>query len=184
MAGFLGVSLPTVVNWIKAGRMVCHKTPGGHRRIARADLIAFAREADMPLPPEVLDPDPARRKRVLIIDDDVDFAEVVGAFLRARGQLDVSSAGTAFDAGLGVGRFRPDLLLIDLDMPDVDAMELRRRLQEDEELRAIPVVACAPAPGGPAQRDRILGSFDGLVEKPLELDPLLHKIQRHLGVRS
>ena len=49
-ARVLGVSLPTVVNWIKARRLKAHRTPGGHRRIARAEIAEFMLRQGMPLP--------------------------------------------------------------------------------------------------------------------------------------
>ena len=48
-ARLLGVSVATVVYWIDDGRLKAHKTPGGHRRIAREDLISFAHHYEMPL---------------------------------------------------------------------------------------------------------------------------------------
>ena len=55
VAKHLGVSLPTVVNWVNSGLLAAHRTPGGHRRIARNDIIAFAREHNYPLSREFLD---------------------------------------------------------------------------------------------------------------------------------
>ena len=52
-AHVLGVSLPTVVNWIKARRLKAHRTPGGHRRIAREELAAFMSRHGMPMPEEL-----------------------------------------------------------------------------------------------------------------------------------
>ena len=67
-AQLLGVSLPTVVNWIKARRIKAHRTPGGHRRIAREDLAGFMLRQGIPLPPELSDAVPARRKVLVIAD--------------------------------------------------------------------------------------------------------------------
>src|SRR5512139_1235871 len=67
-ARLLGVSLPTVVNWIKARRIKAHRTPGGHRRIAREDLAGFMVRQGMPLPPELSDAAPARRKALVIAE--------------------------------------------------------------------------------------------------------------------
>ena len=57
----LGVSLPTVINWIKAGRLSAHRTPGGHRRIERDTLVAFIRRHGLPMPPELLEESSAPR---------------------------------------------------------------------------------------------------------------------------
>ena len=65
-AHLLGVSLPTVVNWVKARRLKAHRTPGGHRRIAREDLAAFMLRHGMPLPPELDGVVEARRKALVL----------------------------------------------------------------------------------------------------------------------
>lgn len=55
-AGALLQSNPTTINkWVKEGRIKAHATPGGHRRIKAADLVAFLVEYDMPVP-EALTP--------------------------------------------------------------------------------------------------------------------------------
>src|SRR5690242_19427981 len=64
----LGVSLPTVVNWIKARRLKAHRTPGGHRRIARAELAGFMLKQGIPLPEDLGDAVEERRKALVVAD--------------------------------------------------------------------------------------------------------------------
>ena len=180
-ATLFSVSLPTVVNWIEAGRIRCHKTPGGHRRIRAADLAAFARENNIPLPESVLNHDGSVR-RVLIVDDQVDFAEGVAAYLRYRGGLQVELAESGFEAGLMVQRFRPGVVLMDVTMPDLDGFDALNALRANEETRHIPVVATA------AFRDPGLDArvrehdFHAFLEKPMDLELLLDTLGRCLGV--
>ena len=65
-ARVLGVSLPTVVNWIKARRIKAHRTPGGHRRIAREDLAAFMVRQGIPMPTDLQDAAAVRRKALVV----------------------------------------------------------------------------------------------------------------------
>src|SRR5512142_81988 len=67
-AQVLGVSLPTVVNWIKARRLQAHRTPGGHRRISREDLATFMLRHGIPLPEELADAAPGRRKVLVVAE--------------------------------------------------------------------------------------------------------------------
>ncbi|HEY6005703.1 MAG TPA: helix-turn-helix domain-containing protein, partial [Anaeromyxobacter sp.] len=67
-ARLLGVSLPTVVNWIKARRLKAHRTPGGHRRIAAEDLAAFMLRHGMPVPGELSGAAPERRRALVIAE--------------------------------------------------------------------------------------------------------------------
>lgn len=180
VAKFLGVSLPTVVNWVNSGLLAAHRTPGGHRRIAHNDVIAFARDHTYPLAPELAEAG-SGRKKVLIVDDEKDFSDVVREYLQVKGDFEVEVADSGFQAGFTVARFKPDLILMDLMMPDMDGFEVHRMLRADPDTRHIPVVACT------AYRDASVDTriaeerFDGFVEKPLKLDALLELLRRTLG---
>lgn len=180
VAKFFGVSLPTVVNWVNSGLLVAHRTPGGHRRLARNDVIAFAREHDYPLAKDLIDNGDGRKK-VLVVDDEQDFSDLVREYLSVKGGFEVEVADSGFQAGFTVARFKPDLILMDLMMPDMDGFEVHRTLRDDPETRHIPVIACT------AYRDPVVDArvreerFDGFVEKPLELDVLLAMIRKQLG---
>jgi len=183
VAKFFGVSLPTVVNWVNSGLLDAHRTPGGHRRLARNDVIAFAREHDYPLAGELMDVGDGTRK-VLIVDDEQDFSEMVREYLTVKGKFEVEVADSGFQAGFTVARFKPDLILMDLMMPDMDGFEVHRMLRDDFDTQHIPVIACT------AYRDPVVDArvkeekFDGFVEKPLELDSLLALIRKHCGMEQ
>ena len=100
--------------------------------------------------------------------------------VEAAGGLEVHVAETAFEAGLAMGRFQPDLILVSLNMPDLDAERMRHRLVDDDALRSVVVLACTSDREG-SGRESILSTFDGLVEKPAELKPLLADIRQRLG---
>jgi len=183
VAKFLGVSLPTVVNWVKSGLLDAHKTPGGHRRIAHNDVIAFAREHDYPLSRELLN-DNGGPAKVLVVDDEKDFSEMVREYLRIKGGFEVEVADSGFQAGFTVARFKPDLILMDIMMPDMDGFEVHRMLRDDPDTRHIPVVACTAYRDEETERRIREDRFDGFVEKPLKLDRLLEVIQDKLGVAA
>ena len=182
VAKFLGVSLPTVVNWVNSSLLVAHRTPGGHRRIARNDLLSFARENDYPLSRDFLEQTTKGSRKVLVVDDEVDFSEMVRDYLVFKGGFEVEVAQSGFQAGYTVARFKPDIILMDILMPDMDGFEVHRRLRSDPETRHIPVIACT------AYRDPVVNArieemkFDGFVEKPLKLDALLELIKKHVAV--
>jgi excisionase family DNA binding protein len=139
-ARILGVSLPTVVNWIKARRIQAHRTPGGHRRIAREDLAAFMLRQGMPLPDELADAAPGRLK-VLVVDEPGTVRERLARELSAAGYA-VEQAATGFAAGVAAARAEPDVLV--LQAPAPDGGEVLRGVRADKELAGAPVVALAP----------------------------------------
>ncbi len=181
VAKFLGVSLPTVVNWVNSGLLSAHRTPGGHRRIAHNDVIAFARNNEYPVARELLEVGGGGRK-VLIVDDEKDFSDMVREYLDLKGDLEVEVADSGFHAGFTVARFRPDLILMDIMMPDMDGFEVLRMLRDDADTRHIPIIACTGY-RDPAVDQRIREeSFDGFIEKPLKLDSLLELIRGMLQI--
>lgn len=176
VAGLLGVSPPTVVNWINAGLLLAHRTPGGHRRVSVQDLETFARAHAYPLPPEFS----ARLKlrRVLVVDDQRDFTGLVVEHLAAVGGWISEVAHSGFAAGYAVAQFKPDVILMDLRMPECDGFEVLARLRADLATRAIPVVACT-GDGDPALVERVAqAGFVALVQKPVRLDRLAEVLGR------
>lgn len=136
-ARLLGVSLPTVVNWIKARRLKAHRTPGGHRRIAREDLAAFMVKHGMPLPDELTGAAPGRRK-ALVLGEAGPMREGLARQL-AAGAYAVEQASAGFAAGAAAARFQPDLVVVVASGPD--GGDLLAGLRSDRELSAVPVVA-------------------------------------------
>jgi excisionase family DNA binding protein len=138
-AHVLGVSLPTVVNWIKARRLKAHRTPGGHRRIAREELAAFMARHGMPMPDELADAVDARR-RALVVGEAGAALEHVVRQLEAAGML-VQQAAPGFRAGLAAARAIPEVVLL-VD-PPADGGDTLAGMRADPGLTGIPVVAAA-----------------------------------------
>jgi excisionase family DNA binding protein len=140
-AHLLGVSLPTVVNWITARRLKAHRTPGGHRRIAREDLGAFMLRHGMPLPDELADAVTARRK-ALIVGEIGPAREGTARQLGAAG-FAVEQTSPGFAAGAAAARFQPDVVVLLAGAPD--GGETLQGLRSDHQLSAVPVVAVGQA---------------------------------------
>jgi excisionase family DNA binding protein len=148
-ARLLGVSLPTVVNWIKARRLKAHRTPGGHRRIAREDLAGFMVRHGMPLAPELSDAVAGRRKALVIADTGPHREGIVRRIAAAGYAVDQASPG--FAAGAAAARFEPDVVV--LHAPAQDGGDGLKGLRGDRELSSVPVVALAPAEWADALRE-------------------------------
>jgi excisionase family DNA binding protein len=131
-AKYLGVAQSTIRKWSDHGRVPAFYTPGGHRRYRRPDLDNFLNRSG---PGGSSQQGPL----VLIVDDDQRVREYVRVNLEMEGYA-VREAGSA-DEGLGVlEEVSPDLILLDVMMPEVDGWEMLRRVQERHGVGAIPVV--------------------------------------------
>ena len=180
VAAALGVSGPTVVKWIEGGRLAAHRTLGRHRRIAWADLVTFAVDNQYPLDTALFSSSHLPVRRVLVVDDEPDFAEMVRDYLTVRGGFEVEIAESGFQAGFTVARFKPDLILLDIMMPDMDGFEALRMLQQNPETRHVPVIACTGYRDANLARRVEEHPFTALIEKPVKLDALLGVVQRHV----
>lgn len=149
-ARLLGVSLPTVVNWIEARRIKAHRTPGGHRRISAEDLAAFMLRHGIPVPEE-LSGVVTRRRKALVIAEAGPGREGAVRQLSSLGYA-AEQASPGFAAGAAAARFVPDVLVLHVDVPDGgDAL---RALRLDRELSDVPVVGV----GRPSWRASLLAA--------------------------
>ena len=175
-ARLLGVSLPTVVNWIEAGRLSAHRTPGGHRRISREELIRFSRAFSYPLPPEFTQQ--SGPVRVLVVESDRDLGEMVRDYLHMKEQYEVRITVGLFEAGYLLGSFQPRVVLLDLELPGLDAQGVLRMIQTEEKTKNTLVFAVASVRN--LRNDRLLSLFDGHIDKPLRLDQLQERLEARL----
>ena len=178
VAQMLGVTLPTVVNWTKAGKLSCHRTPGGHRRISRAELVRFAGSHGVPLPPELQ----VRQgpSRVLLIDEERDFSEMLAEFLQLKSNVSVRICDGPFFVGLELGRFMPDLAVVNLSMAGFDPLRLARLVSEDPDLRSVTLLGVLPF-ADPGFVDRALAvGYAEVLGKPLSLDAVWSRVESYL----
>jgi excisionase family DNA binding protein len=181
VANFLGVSVPTVVNWVKQGRLDAHRTPGGHRRITPESLSSFARRFSYPLPFETADSTEPTITRVLVVDAEPDFGEVVGEYLQLRAGFKVRVVDNAFEAGLQIGSFQPHLVVLDLEMPALDGMVVARALRDQGADPRVRLLASTAFRDTVPTKRLMAAGVDGIVGKPFRLETLLGTIKKLLG---
>ena len=120
-------------------------------------------------------------KRVVCIEDEPDIIDLVRLILGRRGFVVVGANGGLEGLEL-VARVKPDLVLLDLMMPDMDGWEVYQRMKSDEALRDIPVVVVTAK----AQSiDKVLGlhiaKVDDYITKPFGPQELLESVEKILG---
>ena len=117
-------------------------------------------------------------KLVLIVDDNEKNAKLACDVLESAG-IRTLSATTAAE-GLALAReHQPDLVLMDLRLPDLDGGEATRRLAADEHTAQIPVVALSALPIEEAHAWSRDAGFAGYIEKPIDVCELPEQVRRH-----
>jgi CheY-like chemotaxis protein len=105
--------------------------------------------------------------RLLIVDDNAINLKLVRLLLAGAG-YEVRTAASAADALAVLGDYRPQLILMDLQLPDMDGLEVTRRIKARPELVGIPVLALtAYAMKGDDERAHQAGC-DGYITKPID----------------
>jgi CheY-like chemotaxis protein len=112
-----------------------------------------------------------RRRRVLIVDDEIAFAAVMREVLDAFG-LDVNVAHNAVDALRRIHQSPPDLLLVDVMMPEVDGLSLIRRIQKEPSWLHIPIVVISARSGMADRNEAMFAGADGFLGKPFTSEEL------------
>jgi len=134
------VSPLSIINWVNAGRLPAFRTPGGHRRIRREDLVRFMRENGIPLPEDLREG--SGRPKILVVDDEASIREILAEHLTTRGTpFETLTASDGFEAGRLMASFRPDVVLLDLRMPGLDGFQVCRTIKADPESSSTIVVA-------------------------------------------
>jgi excisionase family DNA binding protein len=173
------VSQQTIIRCFDSGRLQGFRIPGSKfRRIPRQSLINFMKENSIPL-----DNLESGKKKILIVDDDEEIVELIVDILARDGRFEVKTASSGYEAGISTQRFRPDLILLDYMLPDVNGNIVCRTIKENPEFANIKIIIVS----GVVKQDEIeqllkSGAQD-FVKKPFDTAELTAKIAAALQIK-
>jgi excisionase family DNA binding protein len=172
-AKYLGVAQSTIRKWSDLKRVPTFYTPGGHRRYRRSDLDAFLQHSG-----------PAARTQegplVLIVDDDEHVREYVRVHLELEGYA-VREAANADEGLSALEDESPDLILLDVMMPEVDGWEMLRRVRERHGVEAIPVIMFSGKVDEESALEAASRGARGFIGKPFDPQQLIESTKQLLG---
>ena len=119
--------------------------------------------------------------KIVCIEDDFDLTDILKVILKGRG-FKVTAAVGGLEGLETLRRVKPDIVLLDLMMPEMDGWDVCERMQADADLCNIPVIIVT-ADGRPATRARALevAKVDGFIVKPFDIQELVQRIEGVLG---
>ncbi|MCL4203973.1 MAG: response regulator [Pirellulaceae bacterium] len=165
------VSQQTIIRCFDNGTLKGFRVPGSRfRRIPRDQLYAFMK--DNGIPTDALE---SGKRKVLIVDDDEELVELLSDVFAKDGRFDIRTANNGFDAGMLVREFRPDLVILDVMLPDINGKEVCQRVRSDESLEAVKIICIS----GMVEQDKIAelreAGANDFMHKPFNVDRLLDR---------
>ena len=173
-AKYLGMAQSTIRKWSDTGRLPAFYTPGGHRRYRRADLDQFL---DRSGPGATVTTTSSAGPLVLIVDDDERLREFVRVNLEMEG-YSVREASNAEEGLAALEAEPPDLILLDVMMPQVDGWEMLRRVHERHGVGAIPVIMFSGKVEEDSMRAAASRGAQGFIGKPFNPQQLIESTKQ------
>lgn len=122
-----------------------------------------------------------QKQRILVIDDESSITRLLKLNLELTGRYEVMEANSGSDAMDKAVSFRPQLMLMDIIMPDIDGGALAGQMLGDERLAEIPIIFLTAAITRDEARDTsgFIGNYPFLA-KPIQIEDLLRQIEKTL----
>ncbi|MGL6075700.1 MAG: response regulator [Fimbriiglobus sp.] len=174
------VSQQTIIRCFDNGQLKGFRVPGSKfRRIPREALHRFMK--DNSIPTDALE---SNKRKVLLVDDDLDIIELLSKTLDADGRFEYKVAANGFDAGMMVKEYRPDLILLDVMLPDINGKDVCIRVRQDHNLEEVRIICMS----GMVEEEKIqelkLAGADDFVRKPFDVDVLIEKMCEQLDIET
>jgi excisionase family DNA binding protein len=166
------VSQQTVIRCFDSGRLQGFRVPGSRfRRIPRDSLVAFMKNNQIPM-----DQLETGKKRVLVVDDDEAIVEMFTELLERDGRFEVETAATGYDAGILTEQFRPDIVLLDFKLPDINGTAVCRTIRSNPGYKHMQIIIIS----GVADPDEVAelkaAGADEFIRKPFDINLVINRI--------
>jgi len=174
------VSQQTIIRCFDNGQLKGFRVPGSKfRRIPREALYKFMK--DNGIPTDALE---SGKRKVLLVDDEPEIVELIDRALQEDGRFEVRIAANGFDAGMMVKEYRPDLIILDVMLPDINGKEVCHRVRSDSSLEEVRIICIS----GMVEDDKIqelkLAGADDFLHKPFDVEVLIERMCQQLELET
>jgi excisionase family DNA binding protein len=166
------VSQQTIIRCFDSGTLKGFRVPGSRfRRIPRDHLYNFMKENGIPT--DALE---SGKKKLLIVDDDQDLVDLMSDAFQRDGRFELRTANNGFDAGMQVKEFRPDIVVLDVMLPDLNGKLVCQHVRSDRSLDSVKIL-CISGMVEPSKVTELKESgANDFLQKPFTTDTLLERV--------
>ena len=178
VAKICNVAPRTVSKWFDSGALHGYRIPGSKdRRIPLNQLIRFMKQHGMPLNGLM-----TGQTRIMIVDDEQDIVEVLEKILEDEAKYEVEVAKGGFAAGITADKFRPHVILIDMNLRDIDGREVCKAVKANPDLQLTKVIAMSGKMSDEEAKGLSAQGFDGFLRKPFHVRQVIESIEDAMAV--
>ncbi len=177
-AAICKVSQQTIIRCFDSGRVKGFRVPGSRfRRIPREELVRFMKENDIPV--EQLN---GSTRHILVVDDDPQIVELFVDVLGNDARYEVKTAMTGYEAGAMTESFKPDLLILDYMLPDINGNVVCKSIRSNPNLSMTKILIVSGVVNRSEIDELLDAGADDFVKKPFDIAALLRTIESMLEV--
>ena len=174
------VSQQTIIRCFDSGQLKGFRVPGSKfRRIPRDLLYKFMKENGIPT-----DSLESGKRKALVVDDDEELVELIRDVLESDGRFEVRVANNGFDAGMMVKEYHPDVIVLDVMLPDISGKEVCQRVRSDPTLADVRIICISGMVEHDKVAELISSGANEFLQKPFEVEQLVELMCRQLELWS
>jgi len=178
VARICSVSQQTIIRCFDSGRLKGFRVPGSKfRRIPLESLRDFMFNNDIPL--DLLD---TGKKRVLVVDDDEQIVNMMSEMIERDGRFEVKTATTGYDAGMLTEQLKPNIMLLDFKLPDINGNLVCRRIRQNPAFERMKIIIVSGV-ADPGEVEELLSAgADDFIKKPFIIDDVIQRMAELLEI--
>lgn len=166
------VSQQTIIRCFDSGQLKGFRVPGSRfRRIPRDSLYRFMKENGIPT--DALD---TGKRKILVVDDDPGVVDLIVEVMQSDPRFEVRVVNNGFEAGKLAVETHPDLIILDVMLPDINGKAVCESIRRDSSLTDIKILCIS----GMVETDKIdelkVAGADDFLQKPLDVDELVRRV--------
>ena len=166
-------SRQTVNRWLNNGEMNGYRfTKTGDWRVSRKELINFLKSNNIPL--DLLRDEDVIK--ILIVDDEKHMTSAIVRNFRYEDRFRMEVADSGFSAGIKIENFRPDIIILDIYLGDMDGREFFRYIRQNPELSGLKVIGISGKAASEDVATILKLGFDTFLKKPFKMAKLKETI--------